>query len=149
MRYKKIDPKVYLTSTDTVVGFISQNRVKLDKIKGRGATKQYITALPSLRTLKDHTRIPAKHLNLVRRSKRTTFIFPNGRSFRVIKDNPHHELIQKLGWAYTTSANRSGKQYDEKWARTVADETILPLKSLQNRPSVIYLLGKNTIKKIR
>jgi tRNA A37 threonylcarbamoyladenosine synthetase subunit TsaC/SUA5/YrdC len=146
---KTIDPKVYLTQTDTIVGFVSQNRARLDEIKDRSPGKSYIKALPSLKALKSHTRVPSAHFNIVRRSSRATFIFRNGSSYRVIRDKHHRKLIKTLGWAYSTSANRSSRAYDEEWAKTMADVTIEPLQNSASAVSAIFRLGKKVLKKIR
>ncbi len=143
------DPTVYLTATDTTVGFVSQNAGRLDAIKGRPSHKHYITALPSLRALKQRTRTPARHRNRLRRARRTTFILPDGRSWRIIHDPRHHRLIQKLGWAYTTSANRSGGAYDEAWVREVADVVIEPLNVTDSMPSTILKLSKTHLRQLR
>ena len=140
---------VYLTATDTTVGFVSQSAERLDTIKGRPAHKRYITALPSLRALKRRTRIPAHHRNRVRRARRTTFILPDGRSWRIIHDPRHRRFIQRLGWAYTTSANRSGEAYDEAWAREVANVVIEPLDMTDPAPSTILKLGRERVRRIR
>ena len=89
---------VFLTQTDTTIGFISQNAEKLTQIKQRPPHKHYIKALPSLKTLKSFARIPNSHKNRVRRSKKTTFIMPNGDSYRVIQDRHHLLLLNRLGW---------------------------------------------------
>ncbi len=140
---------VYLTATDTTVGFISQSAERLDAIKGRPSHKHYITALPSLRALKRRTRIPLHHRNRVRRARRTTFVFPDGRSWRIIHDLRHRRLIEELGWAYTTSANRSGERYDEAWARAMADVVIEPLNMADSPPSTILKLGRKCVRRIR
>lgn len=44
--------KVFLTQTDTTIGFVSQNAEKLTRIKQRPPYKHYIKALNSLNTLK-------------------------------------------------------------------------------------------------
>jgi tRNA A37 threonylcarbamoyladenosine synthetase subunit TsaC/SUA5/YrdC len=144
-----IDPRVYLTATDTTVGFVSQNAERLDAIKGRPPHKHYITALPSLRALRERTRVPARHANRVRRAKRTTFILPDGRSWRIVPDGTHHDLIARLGWAYSTSANPSGKAYDAAWARAQADVVIEPLTPPSTHPSTILRLGRKYIERIR
>jgi len=144
-----IDPTVYLTATDTTVGFISQDADRLDAIKGRPAHKYYIVALPSLRALRSKTRIPLRHRNRVRRARRTTFVLPDGRSWRVIHDPRHRRIIQELGWAYTTSANRSGGAYDEVWAREKADGVIEPLEANAPAPSTILKISKARIRKLR
>ncbi len=140
--------KVFLTKTDTAIGFVSQNADRLSDIKKRPPHKHYIKAVNSLETLKNFTRIPSTHKKRVRRAKKTTFILPDGHSYRVVKDKHHLLLLDRLKWAYTTSANLSGKHYDESFAREMADIIIEPLHK-NAQPSSIYKLGKYSIKKIR
>ena len=140
--------KVFLTQTDTTIGFVSQNAEKLTQVKQRPPYKHYIKALPSLQILKSFTRIPDMHKNRIRRAKKTTFILPNGDSYRVVKDRHHLLLLDRLGWAYTTSANLSSEAYDEDFAKKRADILITPLKQ-KSSASNIYKLGKITFKRIR
>jgi tRNA A37 threonylcarbamoyladenosine synthetase subunit TsaC/SUA5/YrdC len=140
--------KVFLTQTDTTIGFVSQNADKLTQIKQRPPHKHYITAVNSLETLKVFTRVPQKHKNRVRRARKTTFVMPNGHSFRLIKDKHHLLLLDRLKWAYTTSANLSNEAYDESFAREMADVIIEPLKKT-DQASKIYRLGNYSIKRIR
>jgi len=140
---------VFLTQTDTTIGFVSQNATKISQIKQRPAHKNYIKALPSLKALKKHTRLPSIHKNFVRRAKRTSFII-QGNSYRVIKNHPHTLLLERLGWAYTSSANLSGKAYDEEFAKSSADVIITFLNTKQDfRASKIYRLGRRGIKRVR
>ena len=139
---------VFLTRTDTTIGFVSQNSEKLTQIKQRPPHKHYIKALPSFKTLKSFTRVPNIHKNRVRRSKKTTFIMPDGYSYRVVQDKHHLLLLNRLKWAYTTSANLSSKTYDESFAKESADIIITPLKQ-NSSASDIYKLGKFTLKRIR
>jgi len=139
---------VFLTQTDTTIGFVSQNAEKLTQIKQRPPHKFYIKAVNSLQTLKTFTRVPSSHKNRVRRSTKTTFIMPNGHSYRVVQDRHHLLLLNRLGWAYTTSANLSSEDYNEKFAKENADVVITPLKQ-KHSASNIYQLGKITLKRIR
>jgi len=143
-----LQDKVFLTQTDTTIGFVSQNAEKLDAIKQRPTHKHYIKAVNSLETLKIFTRIPSSHKNAVRRARKTTFIMPDGHSYRVVYDQSHLLLLNRLKWAYTTSANLSGKYYDEVFAREHADVVIEPLNK-SSQSSNIYKLGIHTIKRIR
>ena len=140
--------KVFLTSTDTTIGFISQNAKKLTKIKQRSSSKHYIKAVDSFTTLNSFTRVPSSHKNRVRRAKKTTFIMPNRDSYRVVQDKHHLLLLSRLKWAYTTSANLSNEEYDEVFARKHADIIIEPFHQIQ-KASYIYKLGTHTIKRIR
>ncbi|MCF6244870.1 MAG: Sua5 YciO YrdC YwlC family protein [Sulfurovum sp.] len=143
-----LNKKVFLTQTDTTIGFVSQNEKKLDDIKQRPSHKHYIKAVNSLNTLKKFTRIPSLHKNKVRRAKKTTFILPNKHSYRVIHDKRHLLLLNRLKWAYTTSANLSNKSYDEGFARSMADVIIEPLNT-NNKASKIYKLSHTQFKRIR
>jgi len=136
---------VFLTSTDTAIGFVSKDSYTLDTAKQRISGKKYITALPSLKAFAK--RVPKRHKNLVRRAKKTTFILNKNFSFRVVKNPCHNLLLNRLGCAYTTSANKSGKEFDINYAYNNADIIIYPLKN--STPSTIYKLGKNKIKRVR
>lgn len=140
--------KVYLTQTDTTIGFISQDADRLTAIKQRPPHKHYIKVVDSLATLKAQTRIPTRYKNRVRRASKSTFILPDGASYRVIHDPRHLALISKLTWAYSTSANLSDHPYDESWARKMADEVIEPLNT-SSLPSSIYKINRTRIRKIR
>ena len=139
---------VFLTQTDTTIGFVSQNAERLTQIKQRPPHKHYIKALPSLKALKSFTRVPNMHKNRVRRAKKTTFIMPNGHSYRVVQDKHHLLLLKRLGWAYTSSANLSGKAYVEDFAKDATDVVITPLKQ-KSSASNIYKLEKKHLKRIR
>lgn len=145
---KDLKNLVFLTQTDTTIGFVSQNAGRLTDVKQRPPHKYYIKAVNSLRTLQTFTRIPAEHRKRVRRAEKTTFIMPDGHSYRVIRDRHHLLLLDRLKWAYTTSANLSGHPYDEEFAIKAADVVITPLQ-FKKKPSRIYKLGKNTIQRIR
>lgn len=142
------DKNVYLTQTDTTIGFVSQNEVRLTEIKQRPPHKHYIMAVNTLQTLQTFTRVPSSHKNRVRRAKKTTFIMPNTHSYRVVKDRHHLLLLDRLKWAYTTSANLSGSDYDEQFCKKMADVIIEPL-STNAKASNIYKLGKSNLRKIR
>jgi tRNA A37 threonylcarbamoyladenosine synthetase subunit TsaC/SUA5/YrdC len=139
---------VFLTTTDTTIGFVSQNSTKVDAIKNRPPHKKYIKAINSLKTLKQHTRVPNKFKNQIRRQNKVTFILPNGNSYRVIKKKKHLQLLDRLKWAYTTSANLSGREYDEEFAIKSADVIIYPLNQ-SNKSSTIYKINNIQIKRIR
>jgi len=140
--------KVFLTQTDTTIGFVSQNAGRLTAIKQRPPHKHYIKAVNSLQTLKNFTRVPSSHKNKVRRANKTTFIMPNGHSYRVVQNKHHLLLLNRLNWAYTTSANLSSEAYDESFAKKSADIVITPLKQ-KSSASDIYKLGKTSLKRIR
>ena len=140
--------KIYLTQTDTTVGFLSQNKEKLNKIKNRPLNQKVLREVDSLDTLKKFVRVPNKFKKYVRRAKKTTFIYPNGESFRVVKDKKHLEFLKKFKWMYSTSANLTGKSFDEDWAKNIAD-IIVGKDFFEGKPSTIYKLSKTKIKKVR
>ncbi|MEA2048149.1 MAG: Sua5/YciO/YrdC/YwlC family protein [Campylobacterota bacterium] len=137
-----------MTQTDTTIGFVSQSAKRLTQIKQRPPHKHYIKAVNSLNTLKKFTRVPKKHKNSVRRAKKTTFIMPNGDSYRMIYDAHHLLLLNRLQWAYTTSANQSGQAYDDTFVKKMSDIVVAPLQQ-NHQASTIYKLGKASIKRIR
>ena len=141
---------LYLTKTDTTIGFVSQNPAKIDQAKKRLPYKHYIRAVNSLYILQLFTRVPNQHKNRIRRSKYTTFIMPNGHSFRVVKDCEHNLLLDRLKWVYSSSANLSGFEYDRAYAKRVS-EVIISSKasSYKGEASSIYKLGQMTIQRIR
>lgn len=139
---------VFLTQTDTTIGFVSQDADRLTTIKQRPPEKHYIKAVNTLQTLMTFTRVPQRYKNKVRRSQKTTFVMPNGHSYRVIHDKHHLLLLNRLRWAYTSSANLSGEAYDEDFAKEMADVIVEPLKGTM-QASRIYRLGKHTLKRIR
>ena len=139
---------LFLSDTDTTVGFISQDTRRIDRAKKRSAAKHYITALPSLKSLTVRTRIPRTHRRRLRRSRRESYILPSGRSYRIVRDARHLLLLQRLGWAYTSSANLSETPYDEAYARRVADVVVEPLGPPRT-PSRIYRLGRQKMKRLR
>ncbi|MBT8349409.1 MAG: Sua5 YciO YrdC YwlC family protein [Sulfurovum sp.] len=143
-----MENKVFLTQTDTTIGFVSQNADKLSEIKQRPPHKHYIKAVNSLHTLQKFTRVPKNHKNRVRRARKTTFVMPNGHSYRVIQDKHHLLLLDRLKWAYTTSANLSNEAYDESFARDMAEVIIEPIKEAK-QASHIYRLGKYALRRIR
>jgi tRNA A37 threonylcarbamoyladenosine synthetase subunit TsaC/SUA5/YrdC len=142
--------KIYLVQTDTTVGFLSQNKTKLNKIKNRPLNQPVLTEADSLKTLKKFVRVPKKHRKRVRRAEKTTFIFPHGESYRVVKDERHLEFLKKFKWMYSTSANFHGENFNEKWAKERADIVVEDKRGLfEGKASTIYKLGKYKIKKIR
>lgn len=139
---------VFLTATDTTIGFVSQNAKKLNQIKQRPQNKLFITTLPSLYALNSLTRIPSVHASRVRRLEKTTFIMPSGDSYRVVHDTHHNLLLNRLGWAYSTSANPSGKEYDEEFGFNSTDVIVAPLKQ-NGQASSLFKLGKRKIQRLR
>jgi tRNA A37 threonylcarbamoyladenosine synthetase subunit TsaC/SUA5/YrdC len=114
--------KVYLTQTDTTVGFLSSDDKKLTAIKQRPHTQKILQVVDSFETLKTKVRVPCKFKKMVRRSQKTTFIYPNQQSFRVINNaSSHHDFIKKFKVMYSTSANLTTHKFDETFAKECVD----------------------------
>ena len=140
---------LYLTPTDTTIGFVSKDSSKIDIAKQRANNKKYIRVVKDLKTLKSFSRVPNRYKNLVRRSIRKTFIMPNGNSYRVVKNSKHNLLLDRLEYAFSSSANLSGEAYNREYAFSKAEVIIGEPNSKNLDPSKIYRLGLNTIKSIR
>ncbi len=116
--------KIYLAQTDTTIGFLSHDFKLLNRIKNRPLNTPCIKSVATLRELKKHARVPNLFKNLVRKAKKTSFIYPNKQAIRFVQTSPHKEFILKHNWLYSTSANITKHDFDEKYARMVADEVI-------------------------
>ncbi len=138
--------RVFLTNTDTTIGFISKSPKALDIAKNRASDKKYIEALPYFKALRKRT--PKKHRKLIRRAAKSTFIISKNYSFRVVKDSRHNLLLNRLKRAYSSSANASNEKYNYDYAYKNANIIIYPLKN-QAIPSKIYKLGKTKLKRLR
>ena len=141
---------IILAQTDTTVGFLSANDKSLQEVKSRPQAKQFLKVYPSFEAFKtDGNRIPQKYKNFVRRSEKTTFVIKN-RASRVVKNNPHLQMLQKYPWLYSTSANKSGHEFDKDFCIRKSDIIIEDSRGLQeNIPSTLYKLSNTNRKKIR
>lgn len=141
---------VILTQTDTTVGFLSQNASKLFEIKSRDRSKPFIKIYPTLKHFKQNfKRIPTKYKNLVRRSKKTTFVVKN-QAFRIVPQQVHSQLLRDLTWYYSTSANQSHKKFERSFCESKADIVIEDSKGLfENNSSKLIKINKKAIKRLR
>ncbi|AXH14881.1 Sua5 YciO YrdC YwlC family protein [Malaciobacter mytili] len=142
---------VYLVQTDTTVGFSSTNDEKLSNLKKRPTTQKILQVVDSFTTLKQYTRVPKNHKKLVRKARKTTFIYPNTHSFRIIsKEDKFYDFVRKFKNIYSTSANITTKSFDEEFARTNANIIVETKEGFSETvSSSIYLLKKKKLKKIR
>ena len=139
-----------LAQTDTTVGFLSQDAERLSTIKERDPSKPFIQ---SFDTLKRYTtmggRVPKAHKSRLRRAKSSTFVI-NNRAIRIVSDTPHHKLLSKYGWLYSTSANPKGQNFDLDFAQEHADIIVQDSRGLyEGRASHIYKITNTTRKKLR
>lgn len=143
--------KVYLTQTDTTVGFLSNDDKKLSSKKQRDPKQKTLQVVDSLSTLKTKTRVPNKFKRMVRNSKKTTFIYKSGQSFRVVDiDTNHHNFIQKFKCLYSTSANKTKEKFNLEFAITNSDVIVYNEPQFKEKVgSSIYKINNKAIKKIR
>lgn len=139
---------IYLAQTDTTAGFLSKDLKKLNSIKNRPLNQPCLICVSKFKNLQNFSRIPKKYKNLIRRSKKTTFIYPNLKAIRVVKDHPHTKLLDKLEWVYSTSANLHKKEFDIEFAKGKAD-VIVDYKFTPAPASKIYKISKTNIRRIR
>lgn len=139
---------IYLAQTDTTAGFLSQNLNELNLIKNRPLNQPCVITTAKFAILKNFTRVPNKFKNLVRRSRKTSFIYPNKKAVRVVRDHAHSEFLDQIGWAYSTSANLHGSKFDLNFAKSKAHK-IIDDKFFTSNPSKILKISKTKIKKIR
>jgi tRNA A37 threonylcarbamoyladenosine synthetase subunit TsaC/SUA5/YrdC len=142
---------VYLTQTDTTVGFLSQNDKKLSSVKQRDNQKKILQVVDTFHTLKKYLRVPSKYKKRIRRAKMTTFIYPNKLAFRVVDSNSRHQnFLLKFHSMYSTSANKTQNSFDEHYAKEKSDIIIYTKNDFsETKASSIYKINKSKIKKIR
>lgn len=142
---------IYLTQTDTTVGFLSNSDKKLAVIKNRPILQKTLRVVDSFKTLKAYVRVPNQYKKMVRKSKKTSFIYPKGESFRVVDKNcGHHKFIRKFCILYSTSANESGSNFDIDFVTQRCDVEVLTNKKyFEDDASSIIKLRKTKYRKIR
>lgn len=142
---------VYLVQTDTTVGFSSSNDEKLSLVKQRPASQKILQTVDSFRTLNQNTRIPKKYRRMVRKSNKTTFIYPNGLSFRVVpKESNFYDFIHKFNILYSTSANKTGQKFEKNFAFSNSDILVFAKNNFfETSASKIIKITKTTKNTIR
>ena len=142
--------KIILTQTDTTVGFLSTNPQKLAEAKKRDVTQPFLLCVDTFKKQKRLTRTPKKFRSLVRRSRKTTFLYPNKKAIRVVKDDEHNQLLKKFDFLYSTSANENKKPFSLSYATDKADIMIETAKGFSEvTPSPIMILSKTKISILR
>lgn len=140
---------VYLAQTDTTVGFLSQDDKRLAQLKQRDVKQKTLQVVDSFETLKQNVRIPKNFRGLVRKSSKTTFIYPNGDSYRVVdSSSTHFNFISKVKQIYSTSANITGQNFYKEFAINAAD-IIIENEFCEKQSSSIIKITKIKSTKIR
>lgn len=143
-------PLIYLAQSDTTAGLLSLEPQELNRAKSRPAQQPTLIESSSLSILKSLVRVPSRHKNRVRRASKSTFLYPNGRAVRVVKDELHKRFLSHFGALYSTSANPTGKGFDKQWAYEASDVIVCDRRGLsENLPSRFYRINHRTIKRRR
>lgn len=140
---------IILAQTDTTVGFLSQDSAALARLKGREKGKPFLKVFASLNVLQSTVRVPLKYRSWMRHARQTTFVIKN-QAIRYVSDSTHSRLIQKYGWLYSTSANKSGRNYDRDFCISHSDIIIEDSRGFSSStPSKIFKLTAIQSKKLR
>ena len=142
---------VYLVQTDTTVGFSSLNDEKLSFIKQRPTSKKILHTVDSFKTLNQNTRVPKKFRKIVRNSKKTTFIYVNQKSFRVVnQDSKFYDFIHKFSILYSTSANKTTHKFEREFVISGADILVEDKRNFfETKASRLIKLSKKRLKILR
>ncbi|MGX3011553.1 Sua5 YciO YrdC YwlC family protein [Helicobacter sp. 23-1044] len=148
---------IFLAQSDTTAGFLSANRLRILNAKNSPKNKAILRESCDLAHIKNITRIPRILQKRIRRAKKSTFIFDNGLSFRVVRDdfsdkgtNLHHAFLKRFGTLFSSSANKNGGRFDEAFALQSADIIVSDSRGLrEDSPSHIFKVKKSKLKKIR
>lgn len=142
---------VYLVQTDTTVGFSSLSDEKLSFIKQRPTSKKILHTVDSFKTLNQNTRVPKKFRKIVRNSKKTTFIYVNQKSFRVVnQESKFYDFIHKFSILYSTSANKTTHKFEREFAISGADILVEDKRNFfETKASRLIKLSKKRLKILR
>jgi len=140
---------VYLVQTDTTAGFLSRSSDSLCAVKERPSNKPFLKAISRFDSLHSVGRVPRHFRSSLRRSKKSSFILPNGKSFRKVS-GPHQRFIERFEWMFTTSANQHGAKFDMEFARSACNVVVeSDIGFYESEPSSIWRLGKSRKVRIR
>ena len=146
----RVTNPVFLIQTDTTVGLLSKDTKKIAFIKQRDTKKPFLKSVATFCELKKEIRIPKKFKKIIRRKKRTTFIYPNSKAIRVVQDNHHKYFLKRFGWMYSTSANKTGCKFDFGYIKDRVDIIVYEdIGFSQNTPSPLLKIGRKKMRRIR
>ncbi|MCX2716748.1 Sua5 YciO YrdC YwlC family protein [Helicobacter sp. MIT 21-1697] len=141
---------IYLAQCDTTTGFLSHNAEILNLCKSRPKEQPLLIESSSLHILKTLVRVPKGHKNRIRKAKYTTFIYPNKKAIRLVREGLHSHFLEQFKTLYSTSANPTKEDFNEIWARQKCDVIVLDKRGFsQKSPSKIYTINHHTIKRKR
>lgn len=176
---QNIKNAVFLAQCDTTAGFLSANQVRILEVKNSPKDKAILRESCDLAHIKALSRIPRILQKRIRFAKKTTFIFDNNLSFRVVGEsseilhlrgewgeskksresgsksckssqNLHHAFLKRFGTLFSSSANQKGKKFERNFALNRADIIVSDNRGFfENSPSSIFRVKKSKIRKIR
>jgi len=88
---------IYLAQTDTTAGFLSKDYKEINHAKMRSEGKPCLITTAKFSVLRELARAPKKYKNFIRRSRKTTFLYPNLKAIRVVKECEHERFLSKFG----------------------------------------------------
>jgi tRNA A37 threonylcarbamoyladenosine synthetase subunit TsaC/SUA5/YrdC len=142
--------KLFLTQTDTTVGFLSRDIKKLSDAKNRDINQPFLICVDSYKKLNQLTQVPKKYRKLIRNSSKSSFLYPNKKAVRVVKDIYHSRFLKEFDFLYSSSANRNREKFDLLYAKSKADIIIEDERGLyESEASNIFKLGKKRVQKLR
>ena len=146
----RITNLVFLVQTDTTVGLLSKEKKRLSLIKQRDIKQPFLKSIATFCKLKKETRVPKRFKKFVRRKKKTTFIYPNLKAIRVVQDAPHQSFLKRFGWMYSTSANKTGCEFDFGYIKDRVDIILFEADEFRaDSASSIIKIGKKSIRRLR
>ncbi|WP_180609529.1 Sua5 YciO YrdC YwlC family protein [Helicobacter pylori] len=138
---------VYLAQSDTTIGLLSKDSERLNALKNRPKNQSVLIESADFTTLKSLVRAPNAFKNFIRRSAKTTFIYPNSKAVRVVRGR-HGDFLKRFKTLYSTSANLTQCAYDKEIAFKLADVIVSDERGLfESSSSKIFRLYKD--KKVR
>ena len=158
---------LFLAQSDTTAGFLCANIAPINEAKNSPKNKPLLCEVSALGEIKKDSRIPKILAKQIRRVKKTSFIFPNRRAFRLVSRDfltqdsqrggrqnaprfAHFDFLKNLGRLFSSSANPSGAGFDFDFAKSAADVVVCDGRGIfEGAPSRIFKVRKNALKKLR
>ena len=143
---------LYLAQTDTTAGFLSKDSKQINALKNRALNAPCLICVAELKTLQKFVRVPTLAKNTLRKAKKTSFIYPNKKALRMVRDHPHAKFIKKHTWLFSSSANKHGQAFNEAWARQSVMSLggiVVDQRLFEGKASKIIALSRSKMKKIR
>lgn len=141
---------LYLAQTDTTVGFLSQDAKKLSHAKNRDENQPFLICVDTFKKLKQLTRVPKAHKKFIRRANKKSFLYPNKKAIRVVKEPHHKRFLKEFDFLYSTSANKNREKFEPAFARSCVDIIIEDSRAFyEGDASSILKLGKKRLHKLR